>query len=174
MVPLALVAGLLPRSIVRLWIAGSLALAIPAFALAQGESGAAPSVIGPSAAAGAERGLLDSLAKAGVASSVGVATPMAAARRSCASSSYQRGNSAASERFLSAPFGGEGAVGSGNSSTPAFSSIIVADGQGGIGIEYLSPNRSPSDSNQPNADIYRFDGTGLHRTECNVPSGGAR
>jgi hypothetical protein len=84
---------------------------------------------------------------------------------SCNSNSYQRTSSSESERLV-APFGGEGAVGSGNSSTPAFSKLIVADGPGGIGIEYLSPNQPAGSSDQPSGDVYRFDAGGLHRTEC--------
>lgn len=153
-------------SLIRSSLVGVLALALPALVSAQDQP--APDPSWPSPAAVANRAMLDSIGAAGVTGSTGIAEQKAE-QYSCGAGSHQTGSPAESG-LATRPFGGEGAVGSGNSSSPALSQITTSGGPGGIGIEYLSPNDGVGVSDQRTADIYRFDWAGLRRSECSLPS----
>jgi hypothetical protein len=145
---------------------GVLALALPVVVAAQQQP--APSPVWASPAAVAKNGGVDSSAAARVARTTRIAGRQSE-RYSCGPTSYQV-DFPAESRLTTSPFGGQGAVGSGNPAGLAFSRIIPHNGPGGIGIEYLSPNNGSGTSSQRTADVYRFDRAGLHRNECNLPS----
>src|SRR5512147_117480 len=152
--------------LIRSSLVGVLALVLPALLSAQGQPAPAPSW--PSSATAAARSALDSIGAAAAVGSTGIAE-LRAEQQSCGPDSHQVGSPAESGLTVR-PFGGEGADGSGNPSSPALSTITTSGGAGGIGIEYLSPNDGIGVSDQRTADIYRFNRAGFQHTECSLPS----
>jgi hypothetical protein len=160
------VADAITLPLIRSSFVGVLALMLPALASAQRQP--TPGPTWPSPGAVAIRGAFGSTGAARPAGSTGSAGRKVG-HYSCGAGSHQLGYPAASG-LAAYPVGGEGAVGSGNSSAPAFSRITKSAGPGGIGIEYLSPNNGFGVPGQGTADIYRFDRASFHRTECDLPS----
>ncbi|HEU4587449.1 MAG TPA: hypothetical protein VFS11_02305 [Gemmatimonadales bacterium] len=143
-----------------------LGLALPIFVAAQQHP--TPSPVWAAPAAAANNGGVDSSAAARVERTTRVAG-RPSEDYACGPTSYQVAYPA-ENRLTTAPFGGQGALGSGNPASPAFSRVIVSNGPAGVGLEYLSPNNGFATSDQRTADVYRFDRAGLHRNECNLPS----
>jgi hypothetical protein len=152
-------------SLIRSSLVGVLALVLPVLVSAQGQS--PPALSWPSPAAAAVRSGLDSIGAAAVAGATGVGE-LKTEQQSCGPDSHQVGSPSESGLTVR-PFGGEGADGSGNPSSPALSTV-TSGGPGGIGIEYLSPNDGVGVSEQRTADIYQFNRAGFHHAECNLPS----